>query len=78
MARRILISQRRRIAAMCARHYPDGNYMYYLTGLRPISKFWTSIVVLNRQADGGANLASGVERGAGDGHYRQRWTYPIT
>ena len=20
-------------------HYPDGNYMYYLTGLRPISKF---------------------------------------
>src|SRR5262249_7676245 len=20
-------------------HYPDGNYMYYLTGFRPISKF---------------------------------------
>ena len=59
-------------------HYPDGNYMYYLTGLRPISKFvdfypWVAEI-------GRSEVDSDLERAPNvvlvmevTGH---RWTYP--
>lgn len=59
-------------------HYPDGNYMYYLTGLRPLSKFvdfypWVAEI---GKADVDAKLASASNVVLVMDITGNVWTYP--